>query len=185
MKIVWCRHQLADLPTPRSALDVVTIEDAADLSVRLLGVHRGQARLVSLDRNRHQPEFGCKAPPNAELPAGQPQAAIEDDDDDEDWDNVIDPFGLALIMPVGIDTTNDDGGGVWATFRLFGDDDAGTIENEQMDEWTDEDEVDWEDDDSDYLDAEDGNWKAVQDHSQIFDKPRILTLKLHYINLSY
>jgi hypothetical protein len=138
-------------------LDVVTIEDAADLAKRLLGVHRGQARLVNRDRDRHQPEFGCKLPPNAELPAGQAQVAMEDEDDEEgDWDNVLDPFGLALIMPAGIDTTDDDGGGVWARFRLFGDDDAGTIDNEEM-EWTDEDEIDWEDDESDYVDAEDEN----------------------------
>lgn len=149
------RYQLADLPSPRSALDVVTLEDAADLAERLLGVHRGQARLLNQNRDRHQPEYGCKPPPNTELPAGHRHVATDDDDDEADWDNVLDPFGLSLIMPASIDN-NDDGVGVWARFRLFGDEDAGASNGEDM-EWSDEDEIDWEDEESDYMDAEDEN----------------------------
>jgi hypothetical protein len=152
------RYQLADLPSPRSALDVVSIEDAADLAERLLGVHRGQAKLVSRDRDRHQPEYGCKPPPNAELPAGQPCGAVTDDDDVEDteWENVLDPFGLALIMPTSIDN-NDDGGGAWAAFRLFGvpsDASAGPNDDEDME---------WEDEETDFEDAEEdplGDWDS-------------------------
>lgn len=151
------RYQLADLPSPRSALDVVSIEDAADLAERLLGVDRAKAKLLSGERDRHRPEYGCTPPPSAELPAGQRQDENDEDDENEaDWENVLDPFGLALIMPTNND---DDGGGMWGRLRLFGvlsdDEDALPGNEEEMSSVSDDD-MDW-DDDFDYEDAEDEN----------------------------
>ncbi|XP_059485629.1 kelch-like protein 10 [Neocloeon triangulifer] len=107
-------YSLAPLPSPRSALNVVSIEDSFEMALRLMGPNRDLPKLICRDRDAHRPEYGSRLAPHAELPAGQPPSYSELSDElDSDWQEVADPFGLALILPA------DDEGGVWGPLRFF------------------------------------------------------------------